>query len=245
MCIMNKFVKLSKESESLLEEILQHENDVEYWQKRFSNLSDRDDTIIRGSFKELEDNSIIFTKFGDNIPYIIQVLKDGYLYREHKEQYLNQRKEDFKNIKNNKYDVFISHANRDKEDLVEELYYSLEKLGINIFYDKKTFKWGDNWKDKILNGTDNSEFAIIIISKNFFGREWTEKELFEFLNKQNQNGQKLILPILHNITFKQLKTKYPLLTNIQAIETKNYKCDEIALMFAKQLIKRLKTKLFY
>jgi hypothetical protein len=62
------------------------------------------------------------------------------------------------------YDVFISHANKDKEDLVEELYQSLKALGISIFYDKESLEWGDKWKDKILDGTKKAEFAIIVIS---------------------------------------------------------------------------------
>lgn len=138
------------------------------------------------------------------------------------------------------YDVFISHANKDKEDLIEELYQSLYKLGINIFYDKESLEWGDNWKERILNGTKKAEFAIIVISENFFDREWTERELSEFLNRQNRNGQKLILPIVHNITMQQLQKKYPNVANIQAIDSKKYNCDQIALLFAKQLIKRLK-----
>ena len=77
------------------------------------------------------------------------------------------------------FDVFISHANKDKEDLIEELYQSLNKLGIKIFYDKESLEWGDNWKDRILNGTKKAEFAIIVISENFFDREWTERELNE------------------------------------------------------------------
>ena len=138
------------------------------------------------------------------------------------------------------YDVFISHANRDKEDFVEELYQSISKLGINIFYDKESLEWGDNWKAAILNGTKKSEFAVIVISENFFDREWTEKELAEFLNRQNRNGQKLILPILHNITLTQLQERYPSVADIQAIDSKKYTCDQIAIMFARQLIKRLK-----
>ena len=138
------------------------------------------------------------------------------------------------------YDVFISHANKDKENLIEELYQSLKKLGVKIFYDKEELEWGDNWKDRILNGTEKAEFAIIVISENFFDREWTEIELVEFLNRQNRNGQKLILPILHNISVEQLKTKYPTVADIQAIDSSQYSCDEIALLFARQLIKRLK-----
>lgn len=62
----------------------------------------------------------------------------------------------------------------------------------------------------------------------------------EFLNKQNRNGQKLILPILHNISKEQLKEKYPNVSDIQAIDSNDYSCDQIALLFAKQLLKRLK-----
>lgn len=138
------------------------------------------------------------------------------------------------------YDVFISHANADKLGYVNELKESLDKLRINIFYDKDTLEWGDNWKDKILEGVAKAEFAIIVISENFFGREWTEKELGEFLSRQNQNGQKIILPILHNITVEQLKAKYPAIAEIQALDSAKHSCDEIALKFAAQLIKRLK-----
>lgn len=138
------------------------------------------------------------------------------------------------------YDVFISHANKDKENFVEQLYQSINKLGINVFYDRESLEWGDNWKDRILNGTKKSEFAVIVISENFFDREWTEKELAEFLSRQNRNGQKLILPILHNITLSQLQERYPSVADIQAIDSKKYTCDQIAIMFARQLIKRLK-----
>ena len=62
----------------------------------------------------------------------------------------------------------------------------------------------------------------------------------EFLNRQNRNGQKLILPILHNISVEQLKVKYPTVADIQAIDSSQYSCDEIALLFARQLIKRLR-----
>ena len=139
------------------------------------------------------------------------------------------------------YDVFISHANKDKLNFVDELNESLRKLGVNIFYDKDTLEWGDNWKKKILEGTRKAEFAIIVISENFFDREWTEKELGELLNRQNRNGQKLILPIVHNITNEDLRNKYPAVADIQAIDSQKYSCDEIALLFARQLIKRLKT----
>lgn len=118
----------------------------------------------------------------------------------------------------------------------------IAKLRINVFYDKDTIEWGDMWKDKILEGVAKAEFAIIVISENFFGREWTELELNEFLHRQNSNGQKIILPILYNIDDEQLRERYPDVADIQALKGKDHSCDEIALLFAGQLIKRLKAK---
>ena len=334
-------IMISKEAENLLFEIIEHESDGNHWAERFEAADHREDTILRGCFKELKDNQLVDTKWADNIPYIITVLKDGYLYQQHKEEQEraereltmsefekkladllertkslskpNRMKTDSQGKEQNlqaniwmddvktfystylqshplssrigtlllqrkfdelvaaltsiskdeafidkmngvekvevpkyqaktlpEYDVFISHANKDKEDLIEELYQSLQKLGINIFYDKESLEWGDNWKEQILNGTKKAEFAIIVISENFFDREWTERELSEFLNRQNRNGQKLILPIVHNITMQQLQEKYPNVADIQAIDSSKYNCDQIALLFAKQLIKRLK-----
>lgn len=333
---------ITKEAENLLFEIIEHESDGNHWAERFEAADHREDIILRGCFKELKDNNLVHTTWADNIPVIIQVLKDGYLYQRHKEErekaereltmgafereltdlleraqnispptqvsydgesiaehnmpanvwmddvrifrakYLSEhplyssmesllfhrsfsrlvasltsisKDRDFIDKMNGvekvevpkyqaktlpEYDVFISHANQDKEELIEELYQSLQKLGISIFYDKESLEWGDNWKERILNGTKKAEFAIIVISENFFDREWTERELSEFLNRQNRNGQKLILPIVHNITMQQLQEKYPNVADIQAIDSSKYNCDQITLLFAKQLIKRLK-----
>lgn len=195
---------------------------------RFNNfLLDVTGLISLSHDKKTQENYI------KNFSWIFQTLKECM------KEYDIMLNEAEANI-NKEYDVFISHANRDKEDFVEELYQAINKLGINIFYDRESLEWGDNWKAAILNGTKKSEFAIIVISENFFDREWTEKELVEFLSRQNRNGQKLILPILYNIKLTQLQERYPSVADIQAIDSKKYTCDQIAIMFARQLIKRLK-----
>lgn len=140
--------------------------------------------------------------------------------------------------KRKQYDVFISHANADKSSYVDDLYMVLRKLGISIFYDSDALSWGDEWKKVILDGTNTSEFAIIVISENFFDREWTERELHEFLKRQNEDGQKIVLPLLHNITMNDLKAKYPELADIQTISSKNVTKEEVAILLAKELIKR-------
>ena len=145
-----------------------------------------------------------------------------------------------KKMQTKEYDVFLSHANADKNDYVDELYKILSQLGVKIFYDKESLEWGDNWKNRILEGTLKSEFAIIVISKNYFNREWTEKELYEFFDRQNQNGQKIILPLLYNISVDDFKSHYPQLENIQALQTSELSKEMIVIKFAQQLIKRLR-----
>ena len=73
---------LSKEAKKLIQEIIENESAPNYWQERFTNLEKRDDSILRGSFKELTDAGMIKTQWADNYPFVINILKDGYLYAE-------------------------------------------------------------------------------------------------------------------------------------------------------------------
>ena len=75
--------RISKEAFYALKEIIENEKVPEYWANRFENLSAREDSILRGCFKELSESGMISAKWADNYPYFIQVLKDGYLYEEY------------------------------------------------------------------------------------------------------------------------------------------------------------------
>lgn len=67
-------------------EIIEHESDGNHWTERFDAADRREKTILRDCFKELNNNGLVDTKWADNIPYIITILKDGYLYQQHKEE---------------------------------------------------------------------------------------------------------------------------------------------------------------
>lgn len=172
--------------------------------------------------------------------------ESGKQYLEDKEKAYNRLEEQTKKEEkiemsnHKKYDVFISHASSDKSEYVDLLNMAIRRLGINVFYDTDVLSWGDNWKKVILDGTADSEFAIIVISKNFFGREWTERELEEFLKQQNESGQKKVLPLLYEITLDDLKEHYPALEEIQCISAERYTKEEIVILLAKELIKRYK-----
>lgn len=166
---------------------------------------------------------------------------NGIKYFENKERAIaEQDKFEESKPKRKEYDLFLSHANADKLAFVDDLYSTLSLLKINIFYDKEELSWGDNWKDRLIEGVDKSEFAIIVISNEFFGREWTEKELNEFLQRQNTSGQKIILPLLYGIDYEDVKNHYPDLEYIQSLKVDGNSNEKIALLFAKELIKRYK-----
>lgn len=246
--IQMSFEPLTKNCEKLLSEILEHRDaegncDLSYWKQRFEDLGFAEENLLRSQFGILHDREMISVQWASDVPYILLVLEEGSSYFEQKEyvSQLNRNLIKEKNIRNQKeYDVFISHANRDKLDYVDELFVAIRKLGIKVFYDTEEISWGDNWKQVILDGTAKSEFAIIVISKNFFGREWTERELDEFLKRQNASGQKIVLPLLYNTTVEEMKEKYPKLGEIQALETDTHTKEEIVIFFARELIKRLR-----
>lgn len=197
---------------------------------------------MRIEFEKLKQYGVI-TRFFVYISASWEVIltPQGIHYFENKKEALSRAKNTQTNIEQKSrkdYEVFISHASKDKSDYVDSLTSVIRQLGVKIFYDTDVLSWGDNWKRVILDGTAQSEFAIIVISKNFFGREWTEIELNEFLDRQNESGQKIVLPLLHGISLDELKEQYPKLEEIQVIDTDNYSKEEIAILFAKELIKR-------
>lgn len=138
-------------------------------------------------------------------------------------------------MKNCMVDVFISHASKDKVKYVENLVLSIKSKGISVFYDTESISWGDCIKEKIDEGLANCRLAIIVISKNYFGRKWTEYELKTLLNRQNEEGKKLILPILYRISKKDFISHYPTLEDIKFIHSKSYRNSEIAELLLKKL----------
>ncbi|WP_243109943.1 toll/interleukin-1 receptor domain-containing protein [Clostridium sp. E02] len=236
----DNFKRLPLNSGKLLKEIVESENPSKMLGERFEKCASlKEDKVLRSLLRELIDEKYIKINWADNMPYYVQINNSARTYEEQEEEYASIREtSNGKKIK--EYDVFISHANSDKNDYVNKLVETIDKLGINIFYDKNILSWGDNWKEIILSGTEKSEFAIIVISDSFFDREWTEIELSEFLQRQNKIKQKTVLPLLHNITLDQLKDKYPALQYIQALKSNENSTEQIAILLAKELIKRYK-----
>ena len=139
-----------------------------------------------------------------------------------------------------KYDVFISHATQDKLESVNDLRNGIMSMGVDVWYDSDSIEWGDSLSDRIDDGLKNCEFGIVVLSKHFFDRPWCEKELHKLAERQELENRKTILPLLLNIDVSTVISKYPFLENIKMIEYKSGEEKDVALLFARVLIKRLK-----
>ena len=102
------------------------------------------------------------------------------------------------------YDVFVSHASEDKATFADELCNILTNSGIKVWYDAMNIQWGDSLRSKIDEGLKKSKYGIVIISKDYIKKGWTNYEL-DALFQREMTGGKTILPIWHNITKKEVE----------------------------------------
>jgi hypothetical protein len=111
-------------------------------------------------------------------------------------------------VSNPEYDVFVSHATEDK-DFVGPLVEALKAANITVWYDNDVMTWGDDLRSSIDRGLIKSRFGIVVFSKAFLrGKQWTEHELSGLFAREKP-GQKVILPIRHNITRDDLAQYSP------------------------------------
>ncbi len=125
------------------------------------------------------------------------------------------------------FDVFISHASEDKDEVVRPLAESLRAGGLDVWYDEFELRIGDSLRRKIDLGLARSRFGIVVLSQAFFGKGWTNYEL-DGLVTRSINGEQILLPIWHNITKQQLISYSPSLADKVARNTVSNTIQEIA-----------------
>ena len=127
-----------------------------------------------------------------------------------------------------KYDAFISHASEDKEDFVRPLANVLTELGAEIWYDEFSLQIGKSLSRSIDKGLSNSRFGIIVLSKSFFEKDWTEYEL-KGLNAKELGRDEVMLPIWLNITREDVLKFSPTLADKLAVSSSKHSLNEIAI----------------
>ena len=124
-------------------------------------------------------------------------------------------------------ELFISHASEDKADFVKPLADELIKLGVSVWYDEYTLRIGDSLRRSIDQGLADSKYGLIILSKAFFEKNWTQYELNGLVVREME-GDKVILPIWHNITKDEIMKLSPSFVDKVALNSTMFTVREIA-----------------
>lgn len=126
------------------------------------------------------------------------------------------------------HDVFISHASEDKQAVARPLADLLIDRGVEVWYDDFTLTVGDSLRRSIDRGLAGSRFGVIILSPDFFRKEWPQAELDGLVAKQRASGSKVILPIWHRVTKDDVLAASPTLADLKALNTGVMTLAEIA-----------------
>ena len=117
------------------------------------------------------------------------------------------------------WDVFICHASEDKQDFVKPLAEALIARGLKVWYDEFDLNLGDSLRRSIDRGLRDSRFGIVVLSHPFFSKEWPQRELDGLAARETSSGEKVILPIWHNITKEGVLRYSPPLADRVAISS--------------------------
>lgn len=105
--------------------------------------------------------------------------------------------------------IFISHASEDKSDFVRPLAEALKKSH-DIWYDEYELNVGDSLRSKIDEGLRLCDFGVVVLSRSFFEKHWTQNEL-DALFALETAYRKIILPVWYKITKEEVAHHSPML----------------------------------
>jgi hypothetical protein len=117
------------------------------------------------------------------------------------------------------HDVFICHANEDKEQIARPLAEGLRASGLNVWYDEFSLNLGDSLRESIDRGLADSRFGMVVLSHHFFSKKWPQAELNGLIAIETAGGGKKIIPIWHEITQGEITKYSPILADRVAVPT--------------------------
>lgn len=126
------------------------------------------------------------------------------------------------------HDVFIAHASEDKDELARPLAAMLRQRGLIVWYDEFTLSVGDSLRRSIDKGLSSSRFGVVILSPNFFQKEWPQAELDGLAAKERSLGTKVVLPIWHRVSKDDVLSRSPTLADRVALNTSVMTLEQIA-----------------
>jgi hypothetical protein len=123
-------------------------------------------------------------------------------------------------------DVFLCHAWDDRKDAAKELHDLLESKGVSVWFSEKDVLLGSPLLREIDKGLAKSRVGIVLVTPSFLKRIKAEgiadKELSALLARD------LLVPIVHNTTYDDLREVSPLLGSRSGLSTIEESMAEVA-----------------
>lgn len=127
-------------------------------------------------------------------------------------------------------DVFLCHAWDDRKDAAKELHDLLKSKGVTVWFSEKDVLLGSSLLREIDKGLAKSRVGIVLVTPSFLNRVEGEgiadKELSALLARD------LLVPILHDTTFEELREVSPLLGSRSGLSTIEESMADIAAKIA-------------
>lgn len=127
-------------------------------------------------------------------------------------------------------DVFLCHAWDDRKGAAKELHDILESKGVSVWFSEKDVLLGSSLLREIDKGLVKSRVGIVLVTPLFLkrikGEGIADKELSALLARD------LLVPIVHNTTFDDLREVSPLLGSRSGLSTIEDSMEEVAAKLA-------------
>ena len=127
-------------------------------------------------------------------------------------------------------DVFLCHAWDDRKDAAKELHDLLKSKGVTIWFSEKDVPLGSSLLREIDKGLAKSRIGIVLVTPSFLervkGEGIADKELSALLARD------LLVPIVHNTTFDDLREVSPLLGSRSGLSTVEESMADVATKLA-------------
>ena len=127
-------------------------------------------------------------------------------------------------------DVFLCHAWDDRKNAAKELHDLLELKGVTVWFSEKDVLLGSSLLREIDKGLAKSRVGIVLVTPSFLkrvkGEGIADKELSALLARD------LLVPIVHNTTFEELREVSPLLGSRSGLSTSEEAMVDVAAKLA-------------
>lgn len=107
-----------------------------------------------------------------------------------------------------KWDLFISYASEDLQNIAIPLANFLKELGVSVWFDQFELKIGDSLRGKIDEGLSKSRYGVVILSPSFFKKHYTNLEL-KGLAQKEVDGENVILPVWYEVSENDVREYSP------------------------------------